>query len=298
MSTNVAEKKPETTIRVRKLPDDPTSVGVVARFGRGLKLALGGFGLVFSDATLLGLSIIPMVVHAALLAALLVAGAAWVVDPMTAWLAPETTSTTTDVAMAVGRTVWAVAVVVLVWVLVVGLSLVGALVAGSIICDPFYDALSERTEALHLGRDVGVPFSVAGALQGIVRELTATMLRLVVYATVAIPLWGLAFTPLGVVATPLGLVWTWLFFAYEFLARPMMRHVDGATGRFRVLFAHKALFTGFGAVAWLTSFVPLTAPLLIVAATRLYLTLAADGAAPTTLPADDVARLRARAIAP
>lgn len=295
MSTSAAEEKALKSIRLRFLPGDPTPHGVVGRFGQGLRFALGGPRLVFSDATLLTLSVIPMIVHVVLLAAFLAVGGNVVVDPLIAWLDPQTAGATTGAVAELGRAVWSGAVVVLAWVAVVGLALVGAVVVGSIVCDPFYDALSERTEALHLGRDVGAPFSVAAVVAGIGRELTATLLRLAVYAAVAVPLWVLAFTPAGVVATPLSLLWTWLFFAWEFLARSMVRHAPAATARLRVLFAHKALFAGFGGVAWLLSFVPLTAPLVVVAATRLYLTLAADGHVPTTLPTVDVERLKVRA---
>lgn len=294
MSTSAAEKKPTSLIRLRFLPRDPTPHGVVGRFGQGLRFALGGPRLVFSDVTLLLLSVIPMLVHVALLAAGLAVGGSVVVDPLIAWLDPQTSSTATDAVAQVGRAVWSGAVVALAWVAVVGLALVGAVVVGSVVCDPFYDALSERTEALHVGRDVGAPFSIATVVAGVGRELTATLLRLLIYGAVAVPLWVLAFTPAGVVATPLSLVWTWLFFAWEFISRSMVRHAPAATARMRVLFAHKALFAGFGAVAWGLSFMPLTAPLLVVAATRLYLTLAADGHVPTTLPVADVERLRVR----
>jgi uncharacterized protein involved in cysteine biosynthesis len=294
MSTSTTEKKAVKSLRLRFLPDDPTTGGVVSRFLRGVRAAFGGARLVFSDATLLLLSLIPMVVHVALLAGLLAIGGSVVVDPLVAWINPTGPAADTVVA-EVGRAVWSGAVVVLVWLLVVGLALVGAVVLGSVICDPFYDALSERTEALHLGRDVGAPFAIATVIAGIGREFAVTMLRLVVFGAVAVPLWLLAFTPAAVVATPLSLAWTWLFFAWEFLVRSMVRHAPSGTARLRTLFDHKALFAGFGAVAWLLSFVPLTAPLLVVSATRLYLTLVADGRVPTTLPVADVERLKVRA---
>jgi CysZ protein len=261
-----------------------------------VRAGLGGFRLVFSDGTLLGLSLIPMLVHVLLLVGLLAAGT-FVIEPLGAWLDPPTSDTGTFWS-TVGHSVWSVVAGVLVWVVVGAASLVGAVVIGSVVCDPFYDALSERTEALHLGRDVGAPFTMTAVVRGIGRELVVTVLRFAVWGSVAAALWLLAFTPLGVVTTPLSLLWTWLFFAWEFIARSMVRHVERPTGRFQVLFGHKALFAGFGAVAWALSFVPLTAPLLVVAATRLYLGLVADGEVPTTLPAVDVERLKARSATP
>ena len=76
------------------------------------------------------------------------------------------------------------------------------------------------------------------------------------------------------VATPLSFVWTWLFFAYEYVSRSLVRHAVQPKNRFGPMFSHKAVFIGFGASAWLLSFIPFLAPVLVVAATRLYLSLA------------------------
>jgi CysZ protein len=278
---------------IRVLPADPSTGGVVGRWWRGVVAAFSGIGLVLSDARLMLLSLIPMLIHVVLFSALLTLGITYAVDPVVGWLGPSDAATSGFLAEA-GHAVWALAVKILVWALVIGLSLIAALVSGSVICDPFYDALSERVEELYVGHPVGEGFSVALVVAGIARELTATILRLTVYMAVAIPLWLLSLTPAAVVATPLGLVWTWLFFAYEFLARPMVRHAPAGSTRLSALFGHKALFIGFGMVAWALSFIPLTAPLLVVSATRLYLTLAADAAAPTTMPASDREHLQRR----
>ena len=288
----ILQPAPKENPAPRSLPADPTASGLVGRFMHGVTLAGGGIGLVFSDARLLLLSLIPMAIHVVLLVAMLVAGFAFVADPLIAWLEPTLGSGSGALADA-GHAVWVVAVKILVGALVIGLGLVGAVAAGSIVCDPFYDALSERTEALYVGHDVGLPFSLGRMVAGIGGELGATLLRLAVFGAVAVPLWLLSFTPAAIVATPLALLWTWLFFAFEFLARSMTRHVPRSTTRMRSLFAHKSLFVGFGLVCWVLSFVPLTAPLLVVAGTRLYLTLASRGQVPSVLSDDDKAVLQA-----
>ncbi|HEY1099256.1 MAG TPA: EI24 domain-containing protein, partial [Myxococcota bacterium] len=216
-------------------------------------------------------------------------------DPLVAWLGPKATPDTAALStlQEVGTTVWGVAVDLLVGASIIVVSFILALVASSIVCDPFFDAISERTEALHTGVDVGPPFSLAGMLRGIGRELVATVLRLAVYAAVAIPLWLVSFTPAALVATPLALVWTWLFLSWEFVSRAFVRHAHGVGQRFRVLFAHKAVFVGFGGVAWLMAFVPFTTPLLVAGATRLYLSLAVHGHVPSTLTDEQRALLRA-----
>jgi hypothetical protein len=221
-----------------------------------------------------------------------VVGANFVVDPLVAWLTPAAAGASDAALVAAGKAVWSAAVVALVWLVVFGMSIVGAVVGASVLCDPFYDALSERTEALSIGRDVGVPFSIGGVVVGIGREFSVTLLRLFVYGAVAIPLWLLSFTPASVLAAPVSVWWTWLFFSFEYLARSMTRHAPSPLARLRIMWSHKAVFTGFGAVAWLLSLVPFTAPLLVVSATRLYLTLAVAGRVPSTLPTDAIDRLR------
>jgi uncharacterized protein involved in cysteine biosynthesis len=281
MSTSPAEEK-----RLRRsLPPDPAKSGFAGRFVAGAREAIGGVGLVFSDGRLVVLSVLPMLIHLSLLVGLLAVGFTSVADPLNAWLTPHATpSAAAPSALAdVGAAVWALALQLVVGTVIVATSLVLALVLSSVVCDPFYDAISERVESLHVGRDVGADFNVVAMVRGIARELVATVLRIVVYAAVALPLWFLALTPLALLATPLGVLWTWLFLAWEFIARAFLRHAPGPGQRFAALFGNKAVFVGFGAVAWLMSFVPFTAPLLVAGATRLYLALAAHGHVATTL---------------
>lgn len=279
---------------------NPAEGGVVGRVFFGLRSVFSGFGVVLSDARLFGLSLIPMAIHLLLLITLLWAGFTYAAGPLIDLLGPsakEAAAAGTAVAetsfMAdVGSSIWAAAVNVLVGAFVVAIGLMLSLLLGSVVCDPFYDLISERTEALHLGRDVGDPFNVGVIVQGIIRELVATLIRLAVYAIVAVPLWLLSFTPAAVVATPVAMVWTWLFVAYEFLSRSLARHAVDPSKRMRPFFSHKALFLGFGALGWLLSFVPFTAPLLVAGGTRLYLGLAAWDQVPSRLSDADKALLR------
>jgi hypothetical protein len=292
MSTSASEKKPVKTPKTLALPPDGSGGGVASRFLHGVRMALGGLPLVVSDSRLLLLSIVPMIVHVALFVGCVVLGATFIVEPLIAWLTPAAASASDAALIAAGKAVWSAAVVVMVWILVGGLAVVGAVVSASVLCDPFYDAISERTEALFLGRDVGVPFSLGGIVRGIGRELSVTVLRIGVYAVVAVPLWLVSFTPVGMLAAPVSLAWTWLFFSFEFVARSMTRHAPSPVTRLKIMWSHKALFVGFGAVAWLLSLVPLTAPLLVVSATRFYVSLAVAGRVPSTFTRDEIDRLR------
>ncbi len=273
------------------LPANPARLSVIKRFLAGLRFGVAGLFFAFRDAKLLGLSIVPMLVHGALFVMLTSTQITFLMHPLLDWLGPS--SEAQGFFASAGHAVWSVVVHVLVGAFILATSLVLTIFIGSIVCDPFYDALSERTEALYLGHDTGDPFSVAAMLRGMLHELGVTLVRLCVYATVAAPLWALSFTPAAIVATPLGLGWTWLFVAFEFLARPMTRHARAPSARIRALFAHKAVFFGFGLVGWLLSFLPFTAPLLVISGTRLYLAMAADADVPHGLSDDDTAALRA-----
>ena len=263
-------------------------VGGASFFGRvvgGARACVSGVGVVFSDGKLLSLCLVPMLVHVGLFALFVWAGFAGVWDPLVERFAPD------GEASAVGSVVLVIFRFVI-GVAIVASALVVAVVVASVVCDPFYDLISERTEELFVGRNVGPPFSVGGVVRGIGRELVATALRLLVFGAVAVPLWLLSFTPATIVATPLSFVWTWLFFAYEYVSRSLVRHAVQPKDRFRPMFSHKAVFVGFGACAWLLSFLPLLSPLLVVSATRLYLSLAVHDRVPSLYTGDEKQKLK------
>ena len=177
--------------------------------------------------------------------------------------------------------------------LVLGGALVGAVLAGSVLCDPFYDLLSERTEQLLLGRSVEGPMTIRSVLVGAIREAAASLVRFTTWATGALLLALLSLTPAVVVTGPLSFAWTWLFAAWEYFSRSFARHGLGAGGGLRVVSANKAHLLGFGAVAAGLSLLPFTAPFLVVGATRAYLSLAARGEAPSRLSGEEQGRLQA-----
>ncbi|MDP2342177.1 MAG: EI24 domain-containing protein [Deltaproteobacteria bacterium] len=257
------------------------------RFFRGALAVPAGVGLVFSDAKLVSLSFVPMLVHLALFVSLLWLGFTQIAGRAIEAIAPTATDT------GAWASILAVVVSVVVGVAVVVVAVVASVLVGSVVCDPFYDMLSEQTEIVLVGRSVGKPFTLAAVPYELARELGATCLRLLVWGAVAVPLWALAFTPASIVAAPLGMVWTWLFLAYEYLSRSLVRHAVQPKDRFKPLFSHKALCLGFGSLSWVASFVPFMAPFLVVGATRLYLTLAAWDRAPSLLTPEEKIRLRA-----
>ncbi len=272
-------------------PDVPR--GVAGRFVAGAGAAFAGVPVALSDRRLLLWSLVPMMIHVALFAGLLL----WLtgsVAPDVAAAAAGALNHATGLDAVSGDT-WKQLLVAVVHagVVVLGVivAFIGSIFAASVVCDPFFDVLSERTEEVFLGRVVGVPLSVRSVVVGILRELQASVLRFTVWAIVAVPLWLLSFTFLGFVTGPLSMLWTWLFSALEFVSRSLARHAVHRTARLRAVFAHKAFFLGFGAAAALLSLVPFSSPFLVIGATRAYLALAARGRVASRLTDGDRAHL-------
>jgi CysZ protein len=262
---------------------DVASGSVFARFSSGASFAASGIGFTLRHRRLVLLSLVPMVVQVALFVALLVLGLGFV-DDAVARFGPEPGHWYSFLGSVLGAAL-VLGVIVL--------SVIGSLFIGSVVCDPFYDLLSEATESLTLGRSVGGPLSPIGAIKGILLELGALPSRLIVYLSVAFPLWLLGLTGAGsVVAVPASLAWTWLFVALSLLSRSMGRHAVPGRARLAALFSQKACSLGLGAVGWALAHVPLTAPFLVVGGTRLYLALAAWDRIPSNLSDDDKRALR------
>ncbi len=262
---------------------DVAARGVLSQFWAGASLGMGGVGFTFRNGALLRRALVPMAVQVAIFA-LLVALALHFLAPLTAWLSP---------APGHWYSFLGVVVEIALAILLVLAAALGTMIAAGVVCDPFYDALSEKTESILLGRSVATKQSVGETIAGIARELLATAVRLLLYLAGQVPLFLVGLTGVGsVVTVPLGLLWTWLFVAAEVLSRSQGRHGIGAGARVPAAFKFYPLALGFGAAGWLLTFVPLTTPFLVVGGTRLFLSLAAHDRVTSSLTDEDKARLR------
>ena len=240
----------------------------VTRFVAGARFALGSVRYTWSHPSLLRAALVPMVVQLVLLATVAVTGAELMMRFVLRYVSSP------DSLPLVGR--------IGLWAAVGVLSLMAATLltffAGSVICDPFYDWISERTEALVTGREVAGRRGVGAMATGVLRELWSTTVRLSVYLVGLGALFVVSLVP-GVAALggPLSMGWTWLFVALEVFARPQARGAIGGRARLGVVRQHLSLSLGFGAGGWLITFLPFTTPMLVVGGTRLYLALAAHG---------------------
>lgn len=236
------------------------------RFVTGARFALGSVGYTFAHPTLLRAALVPMALQLALCVALAVAGAEALHHVAARYDA------SLDALPGFVR--------VLLWIILgfvaLVLSAIVTFFAGSVVCDPFYDWISERTEALVTGREVAGARGPLAIAAGIARELWATVVRLSVYLAGMGVLTLLSLIPgVALVGGPLSMGWSWLFLAIEVFARPQARGALGGRERLRVVRAHLFLSLGFGAGGWLVALVPFTTPMLVVGGTRLYLALVA-----------------------
>ncbi|HEY4223790.1 MAG TPA: EI24 domain-containing protein [Myxococcota bacterium] len=255
----------------------------LGRFLSGASFAASGIAFTFRHHKLLLWSIVPMLVQAALFAGCVTLGV-WGAHHLVDRVEPGPGHWYSFL----GPLLFIASVV-----LVVVASVVASMLAGSVVCDPFYDKLSEETESILVGRDVSTAFSLSSVVAGILRELLALPLRLGVYLFVQLLFWLLGMTGVGsVVAVPLSLAWTWWFVALAGWSRSLARHAVPGTTRIAALLRMPSISIGFGAVGWLLSYVPLTYPFLVVGGTRLYLALAAWDRIHSSLTDDDKRVLR------
>lgn len=152
-------------------------------------------------------------------------------------------------------------------------------IIGGIICLPFNELLSQRVEAIILGREHDEPFSLRVITKDIGYALTHEILKSAIYLCILIlilPLFfiGLFTVVVSVVFAVIFNIITWLFLAYDYFDHPM--------GRRRVVFADKMKFVyknfssslGFGAAAFLFLYVPflnlILIPLNVIGGTILF----------------------------
>jgi hypothetical protein len=138
---------------------------VPARFLSGAGFAASGIVFALKQPRVLAWAVIPMMIQAAIFFFLLVMSFRQL-DALVERLGPEEGHWYSFLAtlLFVGLAVAAVL-----------LSNLLAMLVGSVVCDPFYDLISESTEQALLGRTVGEPFSVVGMVSGIARELVITV---------------------------------------------------------------------------------------------------------------------------
>ncbi|MBU2517732.1 MAG: EI24 domain-containing protein [Proteobacteria bacterium] len=150
-------------------------------------------------------------------------------------------------------------------------------VVGRMVSEPFLDLLTRRTEALAQGMPPGAPWSDGGLAREVLRALRQSLMRLLIYLGVMLPLLLLNFIPgLGGVAYA---VLAWLvtahFLALEFMDYPLDRRGLSLKEKSRYVRGMGLGWLGFGSAVLAMGLVPVVnfalLPLAAVGGTLLYL---------------------------
>ena len=153
----------------------------------------------------------------------------------------------------------------------------GFTLVGGVIAAPFNEVLSQRTEALLLGRAADESAGGLGALYREALYAIGTELRkIVLYLAVTAPIVVVGFFPVfgPVVSSIAGFLVTSYFLAYDYTDPPMSRRHLAFAEKRRMLRARRPAALGFGAAALGLMAIPILnlalLPVQVVAGTMLF----------------------------
>ncbi|MBA2662809.1 MAG: EI24 domain-containing protein [Bradymonadaceae bacterium] len=261
--------------------------GKRARFFAGLSLPLQATKFLVGRPKMWVWAIIPALINLALfviVAALFVFNVGRVLGAM--WSRPEIVAWY-DYLLVGG---WYLVFALLAAVGVV-LSYFVVLIVGGVVASPFNDLLSQRTELALTGR-VGNATEGMSQAVSIARSVGASLLSLVLYLALIVPLFALNLIPgIGsVVYTVLATAVSIYFLAVEYSDNVLDRHGFHYADKLRAIRAHIDFAGGFGAGTSLLLFVPvlnlLAMPIAVVAGTIAGLAIKEWPANPSSAPAE------------
>ncbi len=241
--------------------------GIVGRFFRGLFAPLRGLRFLIAHPRLAAYAVFPTIINIILIIGLFIAGVHF------------SRTLLEHIIPGGGQWYWMVlfyaAQVILLLALLVFAAVIFYILAG-IICVPFNEVLSQKTEQLFEGTAKDEPFSLRLLTRDIVISIkneikrTAIMLVLLLFLLIVffIPVVGKAFYLV------FGNLVTMLFLAYDNLDYPLARRRIPFTAKWRFIFRHIPSCLGFGLGALVSVIIPflnfVIIPLTVVGATILF----------------------------
>jgi CysZ protein len=241
--------------------------GIVGRFFRGLVSPLRGARFLLGHPRLWKFAALPIAINVVIVSILLLFGVHFVL-PWIEEMMPQGHQWYWALLLGV---VQVLAVIVLLFVVAV----IFYILSG-IICIPFNEALSLRTEEILKGRLLDEPFSFSllktDLFMAVANEIRRSLLLVALICGVLVislvPVVGELFAP------PLGLLVTVLFLAYDNLDYPLARRRLRFSEKRRFVFRHFAACLGFGIGAFFFVLIPfvnsLFVPLIVVGGTLLF----------------------------
>jgi CysZ protein len=241
--------------------------GIAGRFFRGLFAPLRGMRFLMAHPRLAAYAVFPTIINVILIVALFIVGIHF------------SQSLLDYIIPGQGQWYWMVLFytvqVVLMLALLVFAAVVFYILAG-IICVPFNEVLSQKTEQIFEGMAKDEPFSLRLLTRDILISLkneikrTGVMLALLLFLLVVffIPVVGKIFYLI------FGNLVTMLFLAYDNLDYPLARRRIPFAAKWRFIFRHTPSCLGFGLGALVSVIIPflnfVVIPLTVVGATILF----------------------------
>ncbi|MBN1573264.1 MAG: EI24 domain-containing protein [Deltaproteobacteria bacterium] len=152
-------------------------------------------------------------------------------------------------------------------------------IIGGIICLPFNELLSQRVEAIVLGKAHEEPFSFRVITKDIGYALTHEILKSTIYLFILVfilPLFfiGLFTVVVSIIFTVIFNIITWMFLAYDYFDHPLGRRRIPFADKMRFVYKNLPSSLGFGAAAFLFLYVPflnlILIPLNVIGGTKLF----------------------------
>jgi CysZ protein len=241
--------------------------GITGRFTKGLFAPLRGLRLLLAHPRLLAYAAFPTLISIILILALFFVGMHF------------SQTLANHIIPAQDQWYWVVLSYAIQIVLVVALVIFGAVVfyiLAGIICAPFNEVLSQKTEQLLAGVKREEPFSLRLLTRDIAISLKNEIKRTVIMLGLLLFLLIVFFIPVvgKIFYLVFGNIITMLFLAYDNLDYPLARRRLPFAAKWRFIFRHFASCFGFGAGALVWVVVPflnfIVIPLTVVGATIVF----------------------------
>ncbi len=241
--------------------------GVVGRFSGGLFAPLRALRFLLAHPRLLPYAVFPTIINIILVLALFAAGL-YFSRTLVGQLIP-----------ASAQWYWMVVSYAVQIVLVLALIIFGAVIfyiLAGIICVPFNEVLSQKTEQICAGQKKEEPFSIRLLTRDIISSLKNEIVRTGIMLALLLSLFIIFLIPVvgKIFYLIFGNIITMLFLAYDNLDYPLARRRLPFKVKWRFIFRHIPSSLGFGAGALVSVVIPffnfVVIPLTVVGATILF----------------------------
>lgn len=252
----------------RPSPQSPLRGGLHTQVWTGFKAALAGFGWVLRDRRVAIWTLVAVVAYVALWSASLYAAASWDDRTVAAIMWPRGTSWWASAAYEIAQT----ALYVVYWFSVLVLTFVVALPAVS----PLFAFVAEATENAFFTDSIAHASSKTELTIELLKSVARSLVLVTIHLAGATAIWfasllvGLLFPPAAtLISIVIGGTWSALWIGMASVSYVLENNRTPLGHQLRLIADMPAVLLGFGMVAQILTWLPLTAPIAVVSATIL-----------------------------